>query len=246
MRLVLALASPFACVALFWIAAAFGAWPVAVVAIALLSFVSYGSTSHDLVHRNLGLPPHVNDALLSVIEALALRSGRAYRISHLHHHAAFPDADDAEGSPAHRSLVSALLEGPIYVPRLVLWSWKRARTAERRAILLEAAWALGVVSAAIVFRREFPALSVYCVLVIAASWVFPLGLVYLQHDPNGASELFQTRAYRGRIVPAVLFHHLYHLEHHLYPKVPAHHWRELSRRLDPFFREAGVKMIRIP
>jgi beta-carotene hydroxylase len=43
-----------------------------------------------------------------------------------------------------------------------------------------------------------------------------------------------------------LLHHLYHLEHHLYPRVPAHHWRELSARLDPYLDAADVPAIRIP
>jgi hypothetical protein len=30
-----------------------------------------------------------------------------------------------------------------------------------------------------------------------------------------------------------------------YPMVPAHRWRELSRRLDPFLRRAGARMIPI-
>jgi fatty acid desaturase len=37
--------------------------------------------------------------------------------------------------------------------------------------------------------------------------------------------------------------HLYHLEHHLYPKVPHHNWPALGRRLDPYFQAAGVEPI---
>ena len=33
---------------------------------------------------------------------------------------------------------------------------------------------------------------------------------------------------------------LYHLEHHLYPAVPHHHWPALARRLDPYFDAAGI------
>src|SRR5262245_61953712 len=86
-------------------------WPFAVVALVALSFVTYGSTSHDLVHRNLSLPEWVNDLLLSVIELLALRSGHAYQAAHLHHHARFPHADDVEGRAAGRSLAGAIAEG---------------------------------------------------------------------------------------------------------------------------------------
>ena len=37
----------------------------------------------------------------------------------------------------------------------------------------------------------------------------------------------------------------YHLEHHLYPKVPHQNWKRLARRLDPHFREAGLEARRV-
>ena len=63
-----------------------------------LSFVTYGSISHDLVHRTMGLPRWVNEFFLTIIELLAFRSGHAYRLAHLHHHARFPHEDDIEGA----------------------------------------------------------------------------------------------------------------------------------------------------
>jgi beta-carotene hydroxylase len=37
--------------------------------------------------------------------------------------------------------------------------------------------------------------------------------------------------------------HLYHLEHHLYPRVPHHRWPELARRLDDYFAQCGLQPI---
>jgi hypothetical protein len=54
---------------------------------------------------------------------------------------------------------------------------------------------------------------------------------------SGAFALFQS-------VQLIAFDHLYHLEHHLYPAVPHHHWRELAERLAPHFERAGVKPYR--
>jgi beta-carotene hydroxylase len=51
---------------------------------------------------------------------------------------------------------------------------------------------------------------------------------------------------RGRWLPALFLQHTYHLEHHLYPRVPAHNWLELSRRLDPHLDAAGVAVQRLP
>ena len=60
----------------------------------------------------------MNDGLLSAIELLMLRSGCAYRLAHLHHHAHYPHDDDPEGRASHGSLLAALTAGPTYVPRL--------------------------------------------------------------------------------------------------------------------------------
>src|SRR5258708_36332107 len=84
--------------------AASGQWPLAVLATMFISFVTYGSISHDLVHRSLGLSRRMNDLFLSLIELLAVRSGHAYQAAHLHHHARFPHVDDLEGSAAPISL----------------------------------------------------------------------------------------------------------------------------------------------
>src|SRR6195952_818669 len=118
---VLTLVTPFACVAAYLVLAHYRLWPLAVLSLMYLSFVTYGSISHDLVHRTLGLPRRVNEFLLTTIELLAFRSGHAYRLAHLHHHARFPHDDDIEGAAARMSLVRTLLEGMIFQPRIMIW-----------------------------------------------------------------------------------------------------------------------------
>src|SRR5215216_2208711 len=111
---------PFACAGLYFTFAWLRLWPLAVLALMYLSFVTYGSISHDLVHRTLGLPRRLNDVLLTVVELLAFRSGHAYRLAHLHHHARFPHDDDIEGAAAKMPLLRTLAEGIIFQPRIML------------------------------------------------------------------------------------------------------------------------------
>ncbi|MGZ6142830.1 MAG: fatty acid desaturase [Myxococcales bacterium] len=243
-RLAFALAAPFAFSTAFFVFARGGHFLLALAAVAALSFITYGSTSHDLVHGNFHLPRGATDALLAAIELLALRSGHAYRISHLAHHRCFPGDGDAEGRPAHWGLLRVLLAGPVYVPWLWGWAWRRAGKGDRAWIALETAAVLAFAGAAVALRS--PSMLAYCALVFAATWIFPLGLVYWQHDASGADDLHRTRRYRGRVIPALLLQHLYHLEHHLYPAVPANGWHELSRRLDPHLDRLGVKAIPLP
>jgi len=84
---------------------------------------------------------------------------------------------------------------------------------------------------------------IYCGLVIAGSWVYPFMTSWVPHDASGASELTQTRLFRGQVVRHLALEHLYHLEHHLYPQVPHHRWPDLARRLDPHFKQLGLTPI---
>ena len=124
------LALPFMAFAAFWICAAFELWTLAVSSTVILSFVTYGSTSHDLVHKSLGLKRLTNDLLLAIIEAISLRSGHAYQAVHLNHHARFLHDDDIEAQASRMSWTRALLEGVVFQFRTYRWALRHARRAE--------------------------------------------------------------------------------------------------------------------
>jgi fatty acid desaturase len=89
-------------------------------------------------------------------------------------------------------------------------------------------------------------LLAYTVLALFGGWLYPLLTVRLPHAHPGDDAVTQARTLRGRIVPPLLLEQTYHLEHHLYPRVPSHKLPELARRLDPFLRSAGVVPRRVP
>jgi beta-carotene hydroxylase len=241
-RRLLTLALPFVwCGAYFGFAFA-GWWPLAVFAVVALSFVTYGSTSHDLVHRSLGLPRAANDVLLCLLELLALRSGHAYQLAHLHHHARYPLPDDVEAAAARRSWLGALAEGVVFQVRIWLWAVRRKQA--RAWVAGEGFACLALAGLAAALTPLTPVPLVYAVLMVAGSWVIPLVTSYLPHDPRADGELFQTRAFRGVVASAVALGHLYHLEHHLYPAVPHHNWPRLAKRLDPYLDRAGVRPVK--
>jgi beta-carotene hydroxylase len=239
LRRFVTLAVPFVAMALYFLFAWLRVWPLAVLSVMVLSFITYGSTSHDLVHHTLRLPRRLNDFLLSLIELLSLRSGTAYRLSHLYHHHHLLSTDDIEGSVAHGSLWRAIASGPTMQLRLWLWAWAKYRE-HRRALLLECLGIVMLMLAAVATLRWTPAPLVYVALVVAGSWVFPLATVYIPHDASGHTPLTRTRLFRGMLARAFAFDHLYHLEHHLYPAVPHHNWKPLADRLDPHFERAGI------
>jgi beta-carotene hydroxylase len=238
----LACTRPFLLLAAYGVAVSFGWWWLTPI-IVFLIFVAVVTVTHDVVHGALGLGPRQTDWALFIFGALLLESGHAYRTTHLQHHRVFPGPDDPEGDPARLTWWGALLYGPVFLPRLWAWAYRRqrGRRVERRWLLLEAACACTAPLAGVLVWSWTPALLVYAILVVIGSWVYPLLTVYLPHHDYGDSPLTQTSSLRGRLVPALFLELTYHLEHHLYPAVPSHNLPRLARRLDPLWQEAGVQ-----
>lgn len=237
---------PILCAGAYFVFAFHGWWAPAVAAVAGLMFITYVSTSHDLLHRTLGLPRWANESFLALVEMLALRSGHAFRLTHLCHHRHFPDDDDIEGHAAKLPLWRALLTGVGHQCRLFIWAWPRARKDEKRWMMVEALWAATVVVASVWLLPSTPVLFVYVLLVTVSSWLYPVATVWIPHRAEADHVLFQTRALRGRLVPELFLQHTYHLEHHLYPSVPSFNWQKLALRLDPFLKAQGVKPFHTP
>jgi beta-carotene hydroxylase len=210
--------------------------------------VAVVTVTHDVVHGSLGLSRGQTDWALFAMGAVLLESGHAYRVTHLRHHLVFPGPDDPEGDPARFSLLKAILWGPLFLPRLWYWSYARSKAGGtlRRWLVAEGAWAFAVAGAGVWLLPWTPAVLVYAGLAIVGSWVYPTLTVHLPHREYGETPLSQTHTLRGWIVPALFLEITYHLEHHLYPEVPSHHLPELSRRLDPLLRQAGVRPWRVP
>jgi beta-carotene hydroxylase len=238
----LTIAYPFLWFGAYFAFAVLGYWPLAVGSLVCLSFVTYGSTSHDLVHRNLALSRKANDMLLFLIELLAIRSGHAYQAAHLHHHARYPDSDDIEATAARKPFLGAVAEGFIFQTRIWLWALKNAGQ-NRGWIICEGIACAVTVSVAMITFPFSPVLVVYVALMKMGNWIIPLVTSYLPHAPNGVDEISQTRAFRGIVASVVAVQHLYHLEHHLFPSVPHANWPLLAKRLDPHLAKAGVKPI---
>lgn len=247
----LACARPFIGLLAFAVAAAFGWWWLTPL-IVFLVFVSVVTVTHDVVHGSLGLSPRQTEWALFIFGGVLLESGHAYRASHLQHHRVFPGPDDPEGDPARMSFWAVIFHGPLFLPRLWWWSFRqtmpaaRGRAEQRAWLLVEAAWACAVPIVGLVIYRWTAVVLVYAVLVLVGSWVYPLLTVYLPHHHYGDSPWTQTSTLRGHITPALFLELTYHLEHHLFPAVPSHHLPKLSRRLQPYFRRAGVIPRRVP
>lgn len=219
-------------------------WFLAISSLVLLSFFTYGSISHDLVHRSLKLPRKYNTFFLSTIELLTLRSGHAYRAAHLYHHKRYPHDDDIEGAASKMTLIRTLFEGVIFQPKICIWALKNSKGKNvRLLIFIEILLIIIVLSLSIIILSKTNILFIYALLIIMGSWIIPLITSYIPHSPDNDNELNQTKLFRGKFFSIIAIEHLYHLEHHLYPSVPHTNWPELAKRLDPFFSKNNIKPI---
>jgi len=241
-KLVITLTLPFLFFIFYFVFAFNSLWIPAVFCTMALSFFSYGSTSHDLVHFNLRIPKFLNESLLTVLELICFRSGHAYRVSHLHHHKRFPHDDDIEGAASRMTLFRTFLEGIIFQAKIFYWSLKLSlKQHEKQLIVSEGILILFFSLGCIITFAYTPVFLVYFCLMVAGSWIIPFVTSYVVHTPGGKDELHQTRLFRGKFYSVIAMEHLYHLEHHLYPMVPHKNWALLAKRLDPFFKANQIK-----
>jgi beta-carotene hydroxylase len=237
---------PFIFLPLYFVFAANSFWMGAVVCTVGLSFTTYGSTSHDLVHSNLKLNASLNTFLLSLLELICFRSGHAYKLSHLHHHKRYPHEDDVEGAASKMSFVRSLLEGPIFQVKIYFWALIHFRNHKyHRLVVSEGLTILTLISFCVYSTSFTYVYFYYMCLMIAGSWIIPLVTSYAVHTPEGKNELHQTRLFRGQFFSVIAFNHLFHLEHHLYPMVPHKNWRKLAQRLDDYFKTEGIKPLEV-
>lgn len=241
-NLLLTLGQPLLFFVLYFASAFQGYWVLAVVCTIGLSFTTYGSTSHDLVHENLKINKIFNDLLLSFMEGITFRSGHAYRMSHLYHHKRYPHEDDVEGAASRMTLLRSLLEGVVFQFKIYFWALSLGNKNKQHAWVVVEGITISLMAVACILSLQYTFVYfVYLCLMVAGSWIIPFMTSYAVHTPDGESELQQTRLFRGRFFSIIAFDHLYHLEHHMYPMVPHKNWPELAKRLDGYFERQGVK-----
>lgn len=237
-QLAAALIRPWLAFLAFAVFAHRGWWLAAGVAVAVV-FATDVVVIHDLFHRNLGLSQRVNSVLTFVYGTLLLNSGHALALTHLHHHRVYPDASDPEAYVDGWPIWRVVLEGPRYRFRVWGWAWRHRGQAGGAIALAAAIW-LTAWAMALVFGHRLPALRAYVVFAELGSWAFPLISVTGVHDRRASGALQQSRTLRAPLSGRVMLGMQFHLEHHLYPRVPAARLPELAAALDPWLALHGA------
>jgi beta-carotene hydroxylase len=210
-------------------------------------FIANMAAAHDVVHNSLRLSSRATDFFLAAYGVMVFQSGHSFRVCHLHHHAVFPSQNDPEAAAAFVPLWRALLMGPSFVPKLLYWSLGRMRRHPRELLWIvgEASMSNLAILVAIALIPISAAPLFYMVIVILGTWLNPFVTAYFPHHHVGADAVHHAKTIHGRIIPWLLLGLGYHLEHHLYPRVPGHHLHKLADRLQPILEAQGADVMRV-
>lgn len=216
-----------------WLVLALGlaqaGWTLAALAASALFFTAGLRLTHDLYHRNLGLGRASSDALLFLLSVLLGGALHAIEHTHLHHHRHCLAEDDLEGQIGKLGFWSALCHSPVYPVLIHIHTLRRGSPRQRRWIQVEL-FAIAA-SQALIWSSGASALQTVSLALLVANAAVPMVGIWSVH--RGCEHAHdRARSHRQRWLDGPTFNMLYHLEHHLYPGVPARHLPQLARRLD--------------
>ncbi|MCP2040354.1 fatty acid desaturase [Neisseria sp. HSC-16F19] len=185
--------------------------------------------AHDAYHRSLGVGRFGTEVMLYALSSTMLCSTHAIRYTHLQHHRDPLGASDVEGNWARLAAWQALLWGPLFSIR-TQWQGLRHGDGDTRRRSRHDVWIMAAVWLAAVLWPH-PVLVYHVLTMLAANAVVGFFAVWSVHrgcDPAGVFARTERRAWLNFATA----HLLYHVEHHLFARVPANHLPELARRLD--------------
>jgi len=194
--------------------------------------------THEAVHGTLSSNPIWNRWLGALCAWPVLQNFAAYRVLHLNHH----NHLGLEGDPDHYNnythwswLLFAMNWGrliigyPVYITAIPILGFRQGRGWERFWIVLEVCCVVAMVVLAL--RLPIPR------AVLIHGWLIPMLIINTLVNIRGMSQhtllehhsdpILGTRSIlTNRVTAFFMCNENYHLEHHLYPRVP---WYNLPR-----------------
>lgn len=215
-------------------------WYLAALPCSFILFMSGLRQSHDAFHRTLGLTKRQNEWFLCLLSLVMMIPLHAVKFNHLRHHAHPLDPEDIEGSSARVSWWKAIALGPIFTLKMLFSAAREGDERIKRWMSLESALLFALIGVAIWNDWRW---MQYHVAVMAVgnclTGFFAVWLVHHDCEPTGV----YARTQRGWLVNALTLHLFYHMEHHLFPAVPACHLPELAKRLEAQAPEVLTKQV---
>jgi fatty acid desaturase len=205
-------------------------WFPAAVAASFFVFLTALRLVHNAFHYALGLPRWATELVMFLSTVLLMGWMHAVQVTHLLHHRHCLREDDVESRSARMPWWRSLLTGPCFPFWVLRKAWGAARPYQRRWIVLEVGYNLLVLP--LIFVPAVPLVWRYHILAMTAGeCLFPFfGVWSVHHDVDALRTI--ARTLRHATKNAVTFSMFYHLEHHLFPRVPTCKLNVLAARID--------------
>ena len=199
---------------------------------------------HQGFHESLGIGRRATEWLLVIQSGLMLGAMHAIKFHHLQHHRHCMGPEDYEAASARMPGWKAVLFGPLFPLLLHYHAWRRSGTAYRRWMAFEIAVNFLIVSLALALHyKGISSILLYhigfmligqCLTAFFAVWT-------VHRDCEGPIHFARTQD--GKLKNGISYDMFYHVEHHLFPKVPQRHLPELARRLQAVAPELRQKQV---
>lgn len=210
-------------------------------AFSFMFFLIMGRLSHAAIHHSLGTTKKQNRWVLILCSTFILSSMHAIQINHLRHHHLFMQDDDIEAMSSKMPWWKALLIGPWYTILLHIKAFQVGNRQERKWMYCELLIILLLVCTIFFFlEMTFLKFHIIAMLIGQSMTAFFAGWL-VHHDTD--DHIYQARTLRGNLKGKMSYSMFYHVEHHLFPRVPAQHLHIIAQRLDAYHPDIKMKKV---
>lgn len=206
------------------------AWAIPGLACSFMFFLAGLRVVHNAFHGAVGVKKFGDDLILLVLSIVMCSAMHAVKVNHLRHHTHCMDDEDHEAASAKMKGWQAILFGPFFFARLHTMGLVHGNGKHRRWIVVEFL-AIGAVIGVALALPELTWLRWHCAVMLVGQCGTAFFAVWTVHHDCDRDH-FIARTIRNPFKVFVTMNMFYHVEHHLYPRVPTCHLPELSKRLD--------------
>ncbi|NOY61775.1 MAG: fatty acid desaturase [Gammaproteobacteria bacterium] len=185
---------------------------------------------HNAFHYAIGISRKSHEYLMFLLSVIMLGSMHAVQFNHLRHHRHCMDDEDVEAASARMPWWKALLFGPYFPYLLHKTALQIGSRRVRRWVYAELVANVLWISL-VLFVFDSPVLEAWVIAMLVGNCFTAFFAVWTVHHDCDRSH-FIARTVREKLKSVVTYNMFYHLEHHLYPKVPTFRLRILAKRLD--------------
>ncbi len=183
--------------------------------------------SHNGFHYTLGLSKKATWFVLFINSLLMLAAMHAIKYNHLRHHKYCLHENDVEGNCARMKAWQSLLYGPIFIFKQHAAALRSKESKTVKNVLLEILVIALIVPLAFYFG--IPVLQYHLLAMAIGEFFTAFFAVWTVH--HDCDEHVFARTLSNKWKNIFTYNMFYHLEHHLFPKVPTIKLPELAKRI---------------